>query len=334
MALDNGIVGREGFEFVVGRHKRVARGRGNVLGDEHVVPLGGVDARTDGGAAQRELLQMGQRVAKCVQPKLELRHIAPKLLTQRKWGRVHQMGSANLDNAVKRLGLGGQGIAQTLHPGEGALHNGRIRRNVHGGGKGVVGALALVHVVVGVDGAIPGPKGAAGQDMGAVGHHLVDVHVALGSRARLPHHQGKLVVQLACQNFLTRRDDEVFFARFEDAQLTIGQGRRTLEVRKSVHHLHGHGTHGANLEIVARTLGLGAPVFVGRNVNLSQRVFFNAGAHGGVGFQLMWGQTSSWMSAPEPAPIKKALRNPSKSPFITASTLEVSWPVRTSLTIL
>ena len=170
--------------------------------------------------------------------------------------------------------------------------------------------------------------------MGAVGHHLVDVHVALGSRARLPHHQRKLVVQLASQYFLTRRNDEVFFAGLKDAQFTVGQGCCTLEVCKGVHHFHGHGTRGANLEIVARTLGLGAPVFVGRNVNLSQRVFFNAGAHGGGGFQLMWGQASSWMSAPEPAPIKKALRNPSKSPFITASTLEVSWPVRTSLTIL
>ena len=347
MTLDDGVVCGEGFELVLCRHKGVACGVGDVLGHQDVVPLGGVDARAHCRASQRQLLKVRQRVAQGLQPKLQLRHIPSKLLPQRQGRRVHQVGAADLDNVVEGPRLLRKGVAQPLHPWNGRVDNGRVGRDVHRRGERVVGALAFVHVVVGVHRTVALTKGASRQHMGPVGHHLIDVHVALRPGARLPHHQWKLIVQLAGQNLFACRHDEVLLGRIQGAELAVGQGRCALQVGKGPNNLHGHGARGTDFEVVAGALGLGAPILVSRDVNFAERVFFDAGGHGEVGFrdgtwersmdgcrQGTWRQSSSLWSAPAPAPIKKALRKPSRSPFITASTLDVSWPVRTSLTIL
>ena len=54
--------------------------------------------------------------------------------------------------------------------------------------------LALIHVVIGVDGVFAAQLSSQDLD-GSVADHLVDVHVALGARARLPHYQGEMLVQ-------------------------------------------------------------------------------------------------------------------------------------------
>ena len=59
--------------------------------------------------------------------------------------------------------------------------------DVHGGGIGVVGALRLVDVVVWMHRCL-GSQFAAQDLNGAVGDHLVGVHVALGAGAGLPDH--------------------------------------------------------------------------------------------------------------------------------------------------
>ena len=74
------------------------------------------------------------------------------------------------------------------------LHSGG---DVHGGGVGVVAALALVDVIVGVDGRLAAELSAEQLD-GAVGDDLVGVHVGLGAGPRLPDHQREVVIiQLA-----------------------------------------------------------------------------------------------------------------------------------------
>ena len=58
---------------------------------------------------------------------------------------------------------------------------GAYRRNVHGCGEGVIGALGHIDVVVGVD-------GQAWIRLGAeMGNHLVHIHVGLGAAAGLPN---------------------------------------------------------------------------------------------------------------------------------------------------
>jgi hypothetical protein len=58
--------------------------------------------------------------------------------------------------------------------------------DVHGRGEGVVGALGLVDMVVGMDRAL-GPESSAHDLDGAIGDHLVRVHVALSTRSGLPN---------------------------------------------------------------------------------------------------------------------------------------------------
>ena len=251
MRLHNGVVGREGFKFVFGGHEWMAGGFRNVCRDPDVVPLGGVDPSADGRATQGQLLQVGQGVAQGLQPKLQLRHVPAKLLTQGQRRRVHQVGAANLHHVVERLGLGLECVAQPLHPRKGGFHHSFVSRDVHGGGERVVGALALVHVVVGVDRTFALTQDATRQDVGAVRHDLVHVHVALGARPCLPHHQRKLVVQLACEDFLARRHNQVLLAGVQHPEFSVGQGRGPLQMREGTHHLHGHRPHRANLEVVA-----------------------------------------------------------------------------------
>ena len=181
MAFDNRVVGREGFKLVLSSDEWVARRGGDVLGHEDVVALGGVDARAHRRAAQGELLQVRKRVAQGLQAKLQLRHVPAKLLAQSQWGRIHKVGATDFDNVVKGLGLRCEGVTQTLHARKRGFDDGRIGRDVHCRGVRVVGALALVHIVVGMHWTLALTKGAACQDMGAVGHHFVDVHVALSS---------------------------------------------------------------------------------------------------------------------------------------------------------
>ncbi len=57
--------------------------------------------------------------------------------------------------------------------------------DVHRCGEGVVRALGLVDMVVGMDRALR-PESSAHDLDGAIGDHLVRVHVALSSRSGLP----------------------------------------------------------------------------------------------------------------------------------------------------
>ena len=70
-----------------------------------------------------------------------------------------------------------------------------------------------------------GAELAAEQLVGAVGDHLVEVHVGLGAGAGLPDHQRKLVVELAVDHLARRADDGAGAARIEQAEFAIGFGR-------------------------------------------------------------------------------------------------------------
>jgi hypothetical protein len=84
-----------------------------------------------------------------------------------------------------------------------------VGRDVHGRGKGVVAALALVHVVVGLQHFLGIGELAALQHVRAVGHHFVHVHVALRATASLPDHQRELVVQLMCEDLVADLADQI-----------------------------------------------------------------------------------------------------------------------------
>jgi hypothetical protein len=57
---------------------------------------------------------------------------------------------------------------------------------------------------------------------GAVGDHLVGVHVRLRAGTRLPHHEREVVVELAVDDLLRRRDDGIGQPRVQLAALLVG----------------------------------------------------------------------------------------------------------------
>ena len=114
--------------------------------------------------------------------------------------------------------------------------------------------------------------------VGAVGDHLVDVHVGLGAGAGLPDDQRELIVEPAVDDLLRRLDDGLGAARVERAKLAIGLRRRALDDGQRADDRKRHELV-ADAKIVARTLGLRAPVAIGGHFERAERVGFGAGFH-------------------------------------------------------
>ena len=112
---------------------------------------------------------------------------------------------------------------------------------------------------------------------GAVGDDFVDVHVGLRAAARLPDAQRELVVQLAGDHFVGGLHDQLGFLGGKFAEILIHQRAGFLQNAEGADQLRRHGV-AADIEMQQRALGLGAPVDVGRDFDLSHAVGFHARA--------------------------------------------------------
>ena len=167
-----------------------------------------VDAGTHRGAAKGEVIDTLQRIFEPLQIVREHARIARPFLSEREWRRILHMSAANLDDVLPLLGLSRDSVVQRLHcRNQPLLHIDR-RRDVHRGGKRVVGRLRHVDMVVWVNWRLARER-RAGELAAAVGDHLVHVHVELGAAARHPHMQREHVVMLAGQYFVTDLDDQL-----------------------------------------------------------------------------------------------------------------------------
>ena len=151
------------------------------------------------------------------------------------------------------------------------------RGDVHGGGKGVVGALAPVDVIVGMNGLL-GTHLAAGQLNRPIGDDLVRVHIRLGAGAGLKHDQGKMIVELAGDHLVRGPDNQINLLLGKLAEFTVGQSRPLLEYPERPDNGPGKAKplH-ANREVVARAFGLSAPIAVCGYLNGSHAIRFRSG---------------------------------------------------------
>ena len=81
---------------------------------------------------------------------------------------------------------------------------------------------------------------AAKHFVGAIGDHLVEVHVGLRAGAGLPHHQGKVIVELAVDHLARGARDGIGAAAVEQAEFAIGLRRGKLDDRKRADDRHRH----------------------------------------------------------------------------------------------
>ncbi len=119
--------------------------RAHALGELGV----GVQAGAGGGAAERDLGDLRQRVAHALGAEPDLRGVAGELLAERHGHGVHQVRAAGLDDVLELVGLGGERRLELLQRGQQLVRRLGQRGEVHRGGEDVVGRLAHVHVVVG-----------------------------------------------------------------------------------------------------------------------------------------------------------------------------------------
>mmetsp|Transcript_29221 Transcript_29221/g.74970 ORF Transcript_29221/g.74970 Transcript_29221/m.74970 type:complete len:415 (-) Transcript_29221:64-1308(-) len=276
--LHQRVVGRKRLELVGRRHKGHPRGAGH-LGRHGLREAGeGVEARADCCAALRQAEQARERALHAADAVRHLLRVAAKFLAQGQGRRVLGVRAPDLDDGVKLFGLGVQRGLQLLELGDEALVDLGGGGDVHDRREGVVGALALVDVVVGVYHL--GPQLAA-QDLDrAVGDHLVGVHVALRAAARLPHHQREVVRQRAVRH-LRRGLHNGAADLGVHALAHVNLGHCALEHAEGAHDgLRHHLPLPADLEVHCRPLSLSAPVPVGGHLERAESVAL--GARGGM----------------------------------------------------
>ena len=115
------------------------------------------------------------------------------------------MGSAGFHDPPVFFLQPQQGPNQPIHRREHPVLQCQGRRDVHGGGEGIVGGLGHVDVVVGMQKLPPGQGVAPTRD------DLVGVHIGLGAGAGLPHHQGEIVIQCPGHHLVADPTDDVAF---------------------------------------------------------------------------------------------------------------------------
>ena len=144
-----------------------------------------VQAGSDRGTAERDLVQAGQGGLQTGDPPVQLRDVAAEFLAERERHGILEVRSADLDDGLERLPLRLESIAQGADARDEVLDDRRGDGHVERRRERVVAGLAAVDVVVGVDRLLATPR-AGGQLIGPAGDDLVDVHVRLRARAGLP----------------------------------------------------------------------------------------------------------------------------------------------------
>ncbi len=149
--FDEGVLGVLGFEVVLGFAEVDACAGGELGGDEGAELFVGVDAGADGGAADGEFGEGVEGAVEAFFAVAELGGVAGELLAEADGRGVLEVGASDLDDGVPGLGVGFELGGHGVERGEEVVADGQGRGEVHGGREGVVGGLAHVDVVVGVD---------------------------------------------------------------------------------------------------------------------------------------------------------------------------------------
>ncbi len=184
------------------------------------------------------------------------------------------MRTAGLDDVVELAGLVVQGAAQLLERGQQVFLDGDQGRQMDGGRDDVVGGLAHVDVVVGVDGLL-GADLAAHDLYGPVGDHLVGVHVGRGAAAGLEDVEDEGRIELTLDDLLGGRDDRVPEPLVQQAELVVDVGGLELDRAEGLHE-PARLAQVAYGEVVQGAARLGAEEGVAGDLYLPHRVALHA----------------------------------------------------------
>jgi hypothetical protein len=191
--------------------------------------------------------------------------------------RVLQLRAAHLDHFAELHGLLGERRAEHFHRPD-QVPAGQDGGHVHRRRVGVVGRLAQVHMVVGVQVAVVAAC-VAQKFQRAVGDDLVRVHVRRCAGAALDHIHHKRLVQLPGDDLPAGGDDRPGALVVEQAQFLVGRGGGGLDHGQRPDQVHvGAQRLAGDREILHGTQRVHAPVGVIGDLAVADQVVF--GAHG------------------------------------------------------
>src|SRR5437868_2396505 len=134
---------------------------------------------------------------------------------------------------------------------------------------------------------------------GAIGQHLVHVHVALRAGARLPDHERKFSVMAAGQHLVGAAPDRLGLARVEQPESAVRARGRFLHQRKRVDDGERHAL-ARDAEKAPAALGLRAPEPLGLDLDRAEAIFLDARAgHAGA---MLRQRPAVISAAPAPTP--------------------------------
>ena len=276
VSKDQFVFGSKGVEFVFCGNKFFAGDFAHRFGNRHVKPFGGVQPGTNGGTAQSQFFQSGQSDLQHFLVFFQRRAPAADFLAKRNGGSILQVGTTGFYNALVFFFQPFEGVHQQVDGGEQFVLDSQHGGDMHRGGEGIVGRLAHIDVVIGVE------QFFSCDFVAPIGDYFVGVHIGLGTRTGLPHHQGEVVVELPCHHFVTGLADGIqfFVGHFFGFQRVVGHGRRFFQNPESVGDFTGHNlvAH-PDAEVFTAPLGLCCPVFVSRHFYLAHGVMFNTIFH-------------------------------------------------------
>ena len=144
---------------------------------------------------------------------------------------------------------------------------------MHRGGERVIGGLAHIDVVIGVDGFLRTLL-SPGHFDGPVRDHFIDVHVGLGARTGLPNTQWEFIHQNAVGHFSGRTLDEFSLRAIQFAERVVHPSAGQLQNPEGTNEGRRHSVV-ADFEVVQTALRLGAPVLIAGDFDLPHGVGFN-----------------------------------------------------------
>ncbi len=274
----HGVVRGQRLEFVRSRRERQSGQRGDLGGDALGKSYRRGKPCSHRGPALRQFHQRRQRQLDARDAVLDLLGVAGEFLPQRHRRRVLRMRAPDLDDVSPSLGFGIERLMQMLERWDQPVHHLFRASDVHRRRKRIVRRLAHVDVVVRMN-RLFGADRAAEHFNGAVGDHLVRIHVRLRARARLPDDEREMIVEMAVDHLLRGFDDHLAELRIELAERHVGDGGRLLHDAERAD--DGLGLlFPANLEVAERALRLGAPIPVVGHLDGSKSIRLGARALG------------------------------------------------------
>ena len=216
-----------------------------------------VDAGADRGAADGHVeRKRGAGLLGAIDRIVRGGRVTAELLTDSDRRGIHEVSAADLDDLVPRLGLRVERRSKSLERRNKPLSNAQRARDLHRRGESVVGTLAVVGVIVGMNGILRADRLACALT-GDIGNNLVHIHVGRSARAglkdidrkmlheRMRHTERRRIGELG-QQLVAGADHMRGLVGGEFAELSIGLGAALLEndVRFDLRLRHGAKRHG------------------------------------------------------------------------------------------